>query len=636
MDYIGEDKVLLFGGWDGSNYKDDTWVYDLSENKWTNKETEAGGWVSGVSKPSARCNHAMAYIGGDRVLLFGGGLPLNNETWVYDLSENTWTQKSPSSKPSPRDHHAMAYISDGKVLFFGGWDGSTTYSDTWVYDINQGPEGTWTQKSPSSKPSARCHHAMAYIGVNKALLFGGSVGVNGDRNDETWVYDLSGEQGTWTQKSPSSKPSARYHHDMAYIGGDKVLLFGGWDDSGFDDETWVYYLSGEQGTWTQDGNITQPSARYDHGLSETSMDGSSYLVLFGGYNGSSLDDTWTFGGGDYFLGINISADCTTGDFKNNFSPGEDVCGKTTGLSLTDGTYPLYVVATKTWTSEENQTIPPRISGTGSDPEIDIQVVNGNIQKDVGGTPEDIWVSPPDNERAQYDIVVDINKDENYDPLVDLLDADQGVDYGFSLPVELSSFTATTGDGTVTLRWRTETEVNNIGFAIYRSEEKDGNYIRINFVPGAGSSAMPNEYQFTDKKVEQGKTYFYYLEDVDIAGEKNRTKIIKVVVPPAKPIQPIPKEFRLLQNFPNPFNPDTWLPYELAADAPVSIEIYNIQGQLVRQLNIGKQKAGSYITKDKAIHWDGKNERGEKVASGNYWYRLRAGEFNATRRMVILK
>ena len=290
---------------------------------------------------------------------------------------------------------------------------------------------------------------------------------------------------------------------------------------------------------------------------------------------------------------------SAGNFKNNFSPEENVCGKTTGQSIPDGTYDYYIVVTQTWTSAENQPIP---SGDGS-----------------GGGP-----------------------DGEYDPLVDLLDADQGVDYGFSLPVELSSFTTTTsGDNKVTLHWHTETEVNNIGFAIYRGEEKacpehgrrHGNYTRINFVPGAGSSAMPNDYQLTDKNVEPGKTYFYYLEDVDIAGEKNRSKIIKVVVPPA---QPIPKEFRLLQNFPNPFNPDTWLPYQLATDVSVSIQIYNIQGQLVRRLNLGEQKAGSYVTKDKAIHWDGRDERGEKVASWVYWYTLRAGEFNTTRRMVILK
>jgi hypothetical protein len=149
--------------------------------------------------------------------------------------------------------------------------------------------------------------------------------------------------------------------------------------------------------------------------------------------------------------------------------------------------------------------------------------------------------------------------------------------------------------------------------------------------------MPHDYQFLDETVEEGKTYFYYLEDIDISGEKNRSRIIKVVVvPPAKPAQPHPLEFRLLQNFPNPFNPETWLPYELASDAHVSIEIYNIQGQLVRLLNIGNQKAGYYVTKEKAAYWDGKDEFGYNVTSGVYWYRLHAGNFDATRRMVIVK
>lgn len=204
---------------------------------------------------------------------------------------------------------------------------------------------------------------------------------------------------------------------------------------------------------------------------------------------------------------------------------------------------------------------------------------------------------------------------------------------YSLPVELSSFTATTSGDNIILKWRTESEVGNVGFSIYRSDRMDGNYIKIAFVPGAGNSAMSNDYQFTDKEVEPRKTYFYYLEDIDIAGEKNKSGIIKVVVPPA---QPIPKEFRLLQNFPNPFNPDTWLPYQLAADAPVSIHICNIQGQLVRRLNLGKQEAGYYVTKGKAAYWDGRNADGDQVASGIYWYILQAGEFNAIRRMVILK
>ncbi len=200
----------------------------------------------------------------------------------------------------------------------------------------------------------------------------------------------------------------------------------------------------------------------------------------------------------------------------------------------------------------------------------------------------------------------------------------------SLPVGLSSFTATVSGDDIILEWRTETEVNNLGFAIYRSEQIDGNYTEIAFVKGAGDSVTPIDYQFTDKKEEEGKTYFYYLEYIDTTGEKDRSRIIEAIA------SPIPKEFRLLQNFPNPFNPDTWLPYELAEDANVTICIYNIQGKLVRQLNIGVREADSYLSKEKATYWDGKDQFGEFVSSGLYFYTLKAGTFHATRKMVILK
>lgn len=104
---------------------------------------------------------------------------------------------------------------------------------------------------------------------------------------------------------------------------------------------------------------------------------------------------------------------------------------------------------------------------------------------------------------------------------------------FSLPVELSLFTATVSSAGVLLRWRTESEVNNIGFAIYRGEARGGPYTKIAFVDGAGSSAMPRDYQYLDKTVEKGKTYFYYLEDVDVAGEKGKSEIIKIVAGPPK-------------------------------------------------------------------------------------------------------
>ena len=97
-----------------------------------------------------------------------------------------------------------------------------------------------------------------------------------------------------------------------------------------------------------------------------------------------------------------------------------------------------------------------------------------------------------------------------------------------------------------------------------------------------------------------------------------------------------KRTALYQNFPNPFNPETWLPYHLAKDAPVTFRIYSIQGQPVRELNLGTKAVGDYLTRETAAYWDGRDRFGEMVSSGVYFYTLQAGAFQATRRMLILK
>ncbi len=97
-----------------------------------------------------------------------------------------------------------------------------------------------------------------------------------------------------------------------------------------------------------------------------------------------------------------------------------------------------------------------------------------------------------------------------------------------------------------------------------------------------------------------------------------------------------KRTALLQNFPNPFNPETWLPYRLANDANVRIHIYDAQGRLTRDLDLGVQRSGDYLTREAAAYWDGRNLFGETVSSGIHYYTLRAGSFQATRRMLILR
>ena len=99
--------------------------------------------------------------------------------------------------------------------------------------------------------------------------------------------------------------------------------------------------------------------------------------------------------------------------------------------------------------------------------------------------------------------------------------------------------------------------------------------------------------------------------------------------------PIP-ETALLSNYPNPFNPETWIPYQLAESAEVTVTIHAADGKLVRRLELGQLPAGVYQDKDRAAYWDGKNELGERVASGVYFYTLTAGDFSATKKMLIRK
>ena len=98
----------------------------------------------------------------------------------------------------------------------------------------------------------------------------------------------------------------------------------------------------------------------------------------------------------------------------------------------------------------------------------------------------------------------------------------------------------------------------------------------------------------------------------------------------------PKETALLPNFPNPFNPETWIPYQLARDADVMLTIYDTNGVVVRRLDLGHKSAGYFRDRSRAVYWDGRNGIGEDVASGVYFYHLSAGEYSATRKMLIIK
>ena len=121
-------------------------------------------------------------------------------------------------------------------------------------------------------------------------------------------------------------------------------------------------------------------------------------------------------------------------------------------------------------------------------------------------------------------------------------------------------------------------------------------------------------------------------NVDPAGIAALERLLEALTRAEAP----PKETVLLANYPNPFNPETWIPYQLAEPADVTVTIHASDGKLVRTLELGQVSAGTYQSRSRAAYWDGRNAQGEPVASGVYFYTLQAGDFKATRKMVIRK
>ena len=153
-------------------------------------------------------------------------------------------------------------------------------------------------------------------------------------------------------------------------------------------------------------------------------------------------------------------------------------------------------------------------------------------------------------------------------------------------------------------------------------------------PTTKGDIEPGNLQAAD--VQQWLTQAQGLDLANPSYQRGITKLEQLLSVLHRLALPVPKETALLANYPNPFNPETWIPYELAETAEVTVSIYAADGKLVRTLALGQLPAGVYQTRTRAAYWDGRNAQGEPVASGIYFYTLQAGEFSATRKMVIRK
>jgi len=190
-------------------------------------------------------------------------------------------------------------------------------------------------------------------------------------------------------------------------------------------------------------------------------------------------------------------------------------------------------------------------------------------------------------------------------------------------VSLAAFDLSVENGYAVLQWQTSIEIGTDGFHLYRGDTDTGPWVRVTKeMVAASGAAEGGAYVFRDRLGEAGRKYYYQLQEV-VAGRDAAT------------FGPFMLDYRLAfgleQNTPNPFNPTTTIRYSLAKRTRVSLAIYDVAGRRVRRLVDGEQAASIYVAE-----WDGTNDRGQRVASGVYFYRLVAGSFRDTKKMVLLK
>ncbi len=206
----------------------------------------------------------------------------------------------------------------------------------------------------------------------------------------------------------------------------------------------------------------------------------------------------------------------------------------------------------------------------------------------------------------------------------------------SLPVEMASFTATGGNKMAALHWVTESEIDNLGFNVYRSRQENDGYVQIasfgkdKNLKGLGSSSVGKAYKYYDFDLENNAIYWYKIEDVSIDGQRDFHGPVSAVTDASSALSKEslfpPDGFRLSQNYPNPFNPKTIINYELPITGFVELTVYNALGQKIKTLVNARQEAGKYSVSFAAAAFP----------AGVYWYQLIAGKFRQTRKMLLLK
>ncbi len=558
------------------------------------------------------------------------------KAYIYVRSGNSWIIQDSltSSDASADDNFGYSVAIDGNYAIVGApfWDstGVSNYSDAgkvFVY-LRSGSE--WNEQAVliSSDPKTN-----QYFGWSVSLD-GAYAAIGAYRDDQIGLnagaaYIFLRTGSTWNQQqkllASDQEINDRFGQSVS-ISGDWIVVGSYYDDDSGRNAGAAYFFQRSGVTWTQQDKATPATddSLYFFGLS-VSMDGdyaiigapapnadpqepgSAYIYL---RSGTSWNQQQQITASDPvnrdLFGNSVSI---SGDYVVVGSPRDDTAPPPV---IDHGSVYAFLRSGTQW----NQTAKITASDVAAGDYFGFSVSIDNNFAIIGAPQSD-----------STGIGADVGSVYIYEAVDDL-----------ALPVTLISFDAiSTNLNSVILKWSTSSEFENLGFIINRSSERDENsttvasYLNDNSLRGAGNSSYQNNYSFEDKSITAGNTYTYTLISVSFNGVLETQGQIQITVSEEK----LPDNIVLYSNYPNPFNPVTYIKIFIPDDARIltdfKLTIYNSNGQKIKSIDTAKITKGFNI-----FRWDGKSDTGMSISSGIYYAVLNYGKYNQVIKMSLLK
>ncbi|KAA3597875.1 MAG: T9SS C-terminal target domain-containing protein [Calditrichaeota bacterium] len=629
-------------------------VFVRTGNSWTEQAK-----ISGLDPTANNEFGSFVEIDGDYIIVGApraehGGIQNTGAVYIFHRSGTSWNQQNKLVGSGSGSNDGFGYsvsISGDKAIV--GANGTNNAGIAYIFERNG---SSWTQQTALIPNDT---HSNAFfgqgVGIYENYAVIGAPFHNGTESasGSAYVYKFSG--GFWTQEAQlfASDIGANefFGWSVDINGTDLFISCLNENDGSFSQIGSAYHFAEEGNNWVQ-----QAKFKADDGASGDNFGfqiaASSSFAIVGAYQN---DGVATDGGAAYIYSINpfgngdvtkaisgdvdVSFDEGSGD---NTTPNED-----TGIDIS-------FTGVSNSASVQCESFPEAPTGTngisGTVQEVRWVITNSGLNFANAEIKIDMTTLPIEMNNPNTAIIYHRSTPGSgtFSALATTVDGNNlvantpsfsefAIGGGDSpLAVELSSFSARQIGSSIQLNWSTASETENEGFNVYR---KLGNedFVKIashkshTELKGQGNTSLETFYTFNDNsKLQNGEFYTYLISDVETNGIETKHEESAQSVLFEVQSQEV-RKFELKQNYPNPFNPSTTISYNLAKDSKVSLKIYNEIGEFVKELTNGFRYEGSHN-----VIWDGTNNNGKSVSSGIYFYKISAGTFTQTNKMILLK